>query len=102
MVNTSGGDSGDDSQVDAIETTNISAIVENYSKLTFKWVSLLYAEIGEISVNPGEDAQLLKELENVLAALDDEGLVMKCLTIINEKLEKADVENKLDTTLPNP
>lgn len=106
MSKTSSGDSSDGGEVDAKETTNISPNVENYCKRTFKWVSLLYAEIMEISVSPGEDAQLLKELENILAVLDDEGDVMECFNTIEVKLETADVGKKLKkssvTTPPHP
>lgn len=87
-------DSSDDDQVDAIDTTNISPNVEDYCKQTFKWASLLYAEIIEILVSPREDAQLLKDLENILAALDDEEVLMQCLTTIKVNLRNADVENK--------
>lgn len=51
-------------------------------------------------------AQLLKELENILAALDDEWVIMECLTTIEVKLKTADVDKKLKkssvTTPPNP
>lgn len=106
MAKTSSDDSSDGAQVDGGATTNISANVENYCKLTFKWVSLLNAEIHKISFSPGEDAQCLKELENILAALDDEGIVIKNLTTIEVNLRNADVEKKLKkssvTTPPNP
>lgn len=99
-------DCSDDGQVDAREATNISPNVENYCKLTFKWASLLLAEISAIALRPGEDAQLLKELENILAALDDEEDVMQTLTLIDVKLKNADVEKKLKkisvTTPPIP
>lgn len=66
----------------------------------------MYVEIGAISVNPGEDAKLLKDLEDLLAALDDEEDVMKSFDTTEVKLRKADVENKLKkssvTTSPNP
>lgn len=106
MPKTSSDNSSDGDEVADIETTNISPSVENYCKATFKWVSLLSAEIVEISLNPSKYAPLLKDLEDVLAALDDEEYVMKLLDTIEVKLRKADVENKLKkssvTTPPNP
>lgn len=106
MPKTSSDNSSDGDEVADIETTNISPSVENYCKATFKWVSLLSAEIVAISLNPSKYAPLLKDLEDVLAALDDEEYVMKLLDTIEVKLRKADVENKLKkssvTTPPNP
>ncbi len=99
-------DSSDGGEVDAIETTNISPSVENYCKRTIRWVSLLYAKINAINVVPSKHAALLKDLEDLLAKLDDKGDLMKRLDTIEIMLRKADVESKLKkrklTTPTNP
>lgn len=106
MAKISSGDSSDGGEVDDRETTNISPNVENYCKRTFKWISLLYGEITAIGLNPSKYAPLLKDLEHLLAKLNNEEDVMKCFDTIEVKLKKADVESKLKrssvTTPPNP